>query len=76
MPEFKVCPLLSLLPPARVLQHLLVNFSKFYIQVRFFRGGGCLAWAQDLSCIAIIVPCATLIGRLPRCLSDVLVPLG
>lgn len=33
MPEFKAVPLLYMLPPARILQHLLVNFSKFFIEV-------------------------------------------
>lgn len=33
MPEFKTFPLLSMLPPARILQRLLVNFSKFFIEV-------------------------------------------
>lgn len=34
MPEFKVCPLLSMLPPARILQRLLENFSHFFVEVR------------------------------------------
>lgn len=34
MPEYKAFPLLSMLPPAQILQHLLVNFSKFFIEVR------------------------------------------
>ncbi|CAM9159586.1 unnamed protein product, partial [Hapterophycus canaliculatus] len=33
MPEFKTAPLLHMLPPARILQHLLVNFSKFFIEL-------------------------------------------
>eukprot|EP00752_Nemacystus_decipiens_P010152 g9048.t1 len=33
MPEFKAIPLLSMLPPARILQRLLVNFSKFFIEL-------------------------------------------
>lgn len=34
MPEFKAVPLLSMLPPARILQRLLVNFSEFFIEVQ------------------------------------------
>ncbi|CAM9665955.1 unnamed protein product [Ectocarpus sp. 12 AP-2014] len=33
MPEFKTFPLLSMLPPARILKRLLVNFSKFFIEL-------------------------------------------
>ncbi|CAM9130475.1 unnamed protein product [Choristocarpus tenellus] len=32
MPQYKACPILSLLPPASILHALLVNFSKFYIE--------------------------------------------
>lgn len=58
MPEFKMCPLLSFLPPAYILQHLLENFSKFFIEV-----GLCsihnVAVRHDVECMevaAMVVP--------------------
>ncbi|CAM9888599.1 unnamed protein product [Ascophyllum nodosum] len=33
MPQFKMIPILSFLPPPSILQRLLVNFSKFFIEI-------------------------------------------